>query len=215
MDNIFSNYERQSHQPKEMILILNNCDTDIEKWKEAAIKYPNVKIFKLEGKITIGSSMNFAVEQTQYEFIANFDHDDYYGPLYLTDFINAANRIDAGLFGKRTHFTYIQAESLLALRHLNMEYRYVDFVDGPTIFFKKAIFEKVKYIDSDFADCQLSFDCQRNGIKIYSVNKENFCYIRSSNENTHTWKIDDTEFLERFCTKLGKVGDFRSYVNLR
>ena len=96
-----------------------------------------------------------------------------------------------------------------------MEYRYVDFVDGPTVFFKKAIFEKVKYIDSDFADCQLSFDCERNGIKVYSVNKENFCYIRRDNKSNHTWKIDDAEFLKRYCTILGKVDDFRHYVNLK
>ena len=61
MNTIFNNYDRQTHYPKELILVLNNCDTDISKWENEASKYLNVKVFKLEGKRAVGSCMNFAV----------------------------------------------------------------------------------------------------------------------------------------------------------
>lgn len=213
MDNIINNFLRQRYPKKELILILNNNSLNLEEWKKKIRKYSNIKIFKIDESITVGSCMNFAVKQSKYYYVANFDHDDYYGPEYLNDFIKIVNKIDAGLFGKRTQYVYFEKTKKLTLRHPNKENKYVNFIDGPTVFFKKSIFEKVKYIDSDAADLQFSYDCTKHGIKIYSINKENFCYIRRASLDLHTWKVEDDSFPFLYYKTICITDDFRKHVN--
>lgn len=213
MDNIFSNYQRQVYENKELILILNNNNLNRQEWERRASGYANVKVYSLDENITVGSCMNFAISQAKYDFIANFDHDDYYGPEYLLDYLEAAKVTDAGLFGKKTHFVYIEEEHLMALMHPGFENCYVDYVDGRTVFARKGIFEKVQYIDNDISDCQLSWDCKSKGIKIFSVNRFHFAYIRKNSVNKHTWKIENDDLLMQFCWVIGEVEDYTDLVN--
>lgn len=213
-ENIFNNYSRQNYRNKELIIILNNTALDIFDWKKCAVNYQNVILFQMPEQVTVGSCMNFAVRQARYDYIANFDHDDYYGAEYLNDFMNAAPRTDAGLFGKKTHYVYLEKDGTLALMHSGFENRYVDYVDGPTMFMKKNIFNKVKFIDNDTSDCQLSWDCRSKGIRIYSVNRRHFAYIRKKDINLHTWKIENKDLIDIHCTIIGKMQDYRPYVDM-
>lgn len=213
-ENIFNNYSRQNCIHKELILILNSSALDIFDWQRYAAPYKNVIIFFMPEQITVGSCMNFAISQARYEYIANFDHDDYYGAEYLNDFLIAAPQVDAGLLGKKTHFVYLEEDGTLALMHDGYENCYVDYVDGPTMFMKKSIFNKVKFIDNDISDCQLSWECRSKGINIYSVNKYHFAYIRKKDINLHTWKMDNKEILDTHCTILHKVQDYKPFVDV-
>jgi len=214
MENIFNNYGRQLYNPKELIIILNNILLDKCEWIEKSRQYENVKIFSLPEQVTVGSCMNFAVSQAQCEYIANFDHDDYYGARYLNDFMEVVPHVDAGLFGKKTHYIYIEDGQTLALLHPGKEDCYVEHMDGCTMFMRKSIFDKVKFIDHNISDCQLSWDCTANGIKIYSVNKYNFAYIRKNDINLHTWKINNDELIKQHCQVIGRVEDYRSCVDI-
>lgn len=213
MDNIFDNYSRQNYKTKELIIILNNLELDIFEWLKKSQQYEHVKIFLMPQQITVGFCMNFAISYASYDYIANFDHDDYYGERYLDDFMEVAPYIDAGLFGKKSHYVFLEEENLLAIMHPNFENCYVDYVDGPTMFMKKSIFQKVKYIDSDISDCQLSWDCRAKGISIYSVNRFNFAYIRKNDINMHTWKLENSEIIKQHCQVVGEVTDYKPYVN--
>ncbi|MCR4436802.1 MAG: glycosyltransferase family 2 protein [Clostridiales bacterium] len=213
MENIFDNYDRQSHKVKELIIILNNSSLNIFEWLKKSESYKDVKIFFMPEQITLGSCMNFAVSQAKYDYIANFDHDDYYGPKYLNDFVEVAPYVDAGLLGKKTHYVYIEDSQTMALLHPEKENCYVDYMDGRTMFMKKSIFDKVKFIDNDISDWQFSLDCQKNGIKIYSVNRFNYAYIRKKDINLHTWKMDNNEILKQHCRIIGNVQDYKSYVD--
>lgn len=213
MDNIINNFLRQKYNKKELIIILNKNSLNKKEWEKKAEKHKNIRIFQKDEKITVGSCMNFAVAQSDFEYIANFDHDDYYGEEYLNDFMKVVNKIDAGLFGKRTQYVYFEKSKRLTLRHPNREFKYVDFIDGPTVFFKKSIFKKVKYKDSDKADLQLSHDCIEHGIKIYSINKENFCYIRKASNDLHTWKVEEDEYPFVHYKTVAVTDDFKKYVN--
>lgn len=213
MDNIFNNYQRQAYPVKELILILNSNNLNRDAWEKKAREYANVRIFSLDESIKVGSCMNYAISQAKYDFIANFDHDDYYGSQYLFDYLEAAQVTDAGLFGKKTHYVYIEEEHIIALMHPGFENCYVDYVDGNSVFARKSIFDVVKYIDNDTSDCQLSWDCQSKGIKIFSVNRFYFAYIRKNNINNHTWKIENDELLSQFCWVIGEVEDYVELVN--
>jgi hypothetical protein len=210
-ENIFNNYIRQNYGAKE--LILNNSKLDAAKWRQMAESYPDVSVFSLPEDVTVGACLNFAVSRAKYDYIANFDHDDYYGAKYLDDFMNVAPHTDAGLLGKKSHYVYIEDDKTLAIMHPGYENCYVNYIDGPTMFMKKSIFEKVSFIDNDIADCQLSWDCTEKGIKIYSVCRHNFAYIRKKDIELHTWKIDNDTLLNTYCTILGKVDDYKSCVD--
>ncbi len=213
MDNIFNNYNRQSYAKKELIIVLNKNSLNLKVWKAKAKNYKNITVLQLDENISVGACMNYAVKKSRYDYIANFDHDDYYGAKYLNDFGVAFKKINADLYGKRTHYVFFEGNNLLALRHPNMANQYVTFLDGPTVVFKKKIFEKVKYIDSDFADCQLSFDSVKHGFKIYSINPYNFAYIRRIDKSNHTWQIEDNELIRKFCKVIGEVDNYQEYVD--
>ena len=77
MDNIFNNYSRQTYPIKELIIILNSSCLNIANWNKKAQAYDNVKIYQRPENDSVGACLNYAVRQTSYPYIANFDHDDY------------------------------------------------------------------------------------------------------------------------------------------
>lgn len=213
--NIFENYSRQSYKTKELILVLNNTSLDLSEWQQYSNRFENIRLYALPVDITVGACMNYAVSQARYDYIANFDHDDYYGAQYLNDFMKVAPHIKAGLFGKKTHYVYFDEDYTLALMHPGYENRFVDYVDGPTMFMKKSIFDKVGFIDNDISDCQLSWECREKGIGIYSVNRLHFAYVRKKDTDQHTWKISNEELLKTYCSKITQIKNYRPYVDYK
>ncbi|KUO58944.1 MAG: glycosyl transferase [Gracilibacter sp. BRH_c7a] len=215
MDNIFANYARQTYPIKELIIILNNRSLNISDWYRKADSFHNVRIVQLPESSSAGTCLNYAVSKTNYDYIANFDHDDYYGSEYLNYFMKIAPSSDAGVLGKKTHFVYFEEHKILALLHPNRENSYVDYLIGCTLFMKKSVFKKVQFVDSNIADEQFGADCVKTGIKIYAVDKYNFAYIRQNNLNLHTFQMDNNELLTQYCQVVARVSDFRPWVNMR
>ena len=215
MENIFDNYRRQRYKPKELILVLNSTSLNLSQWQQYAGGNQDIRLFTLPEHITVGACMNYAVSQARYDCMANFDHDDYYGEQYLNDFMKVAPHIKAGLFGKKTHYVFFDEDYTLALMHPGYENKFVDYVDGPTMFMKKTIFDKVRFIDSDISDCQLSWECREKGIGIYSVNRLHFAYIRKKDTDRHTWKISNQELLKNYCAEITKIKNYRPYVDYK
>lgn len=85
MNNIFENYWNQTWSEKELIIILNKDDMDLAQWRRKANGDPNIFIYQLPENLSLGQCLNFAIDQTQCDFIAIFDDDDYYAPLYLNN----------------------------------------------------------------------------------------------------------------------------------
>ena len=214
MKNVFDNYERQDFKKKEMIVVLNNDNMSLAEWLRVAKQYENVKVFKLDEKITLGKCLNFGVLQSKYDFIAKFDDDDYYGPKYLSDSIKACDSTDADVVGKGASFVYFKKSKTLAIRFLEKENKYVKHMDGPTFLIKKKVFDKVKFANiPSGVDTQFSKDCIRNGFKIYSTNKYHHVYMRHKSPNEHTWRIRDKDLL-KYCIIVKKnVEDFTTFVN--
>ena len=216
MENVFNNYKRQDFQNKEMIIVLNSDKMNLDRWLEESKKYENIKVFKLDEKITLGECLNFGVSKSKYGFIAKFDDDDYYGPKYLSDLIRAFEFTDADVVGKASSFVYFARSKILAIQLPEKENRYVKHMDGPTLLIKRSVFDKIKFADIPRGiDTQFSKDCIRNGLKIYSTNKYHHVYIRHGYPNKHTWKISDKDLLKKYCTIFEKdVEDYTKYVDI-
>jgi cellulose synthase/poly-beta-1,6-N-acetylglucosamine synthase-like glycosyltransferase len=211
LNNIFDNFSSQTHHEKELIIILNYVNPNIDVWKERFSSYDNVQIYTLDSKHSLGKCLNYAVYKSKYPIIAKFDDDDYYSPEYLSNVIKPFYFTDAHIVGKATTYVYFIKEKILAIRNINRDNRYTSRVEGPTLVFKREVFEKVQFQDKtlgeDIAFCN---DCINSGYTIFSTNKDNFVYIRDD-ENTHTWKINNETFMNQ-CIIVSKTEDFKKFI---
>ncbi len=218
MENIFQNYQNQSWEEKELIVILNNDGMDIPAWKRIARCYKNVHLYQLPQEMSLGRCYNFSVNKAQYGYIATFDDDDYYAPNYLTDLMHAFQYTDADIVGKATYFVYLEEKQILALRNPYQEYTYLyegSFLDGGKKIVKRKVFDQVQFKDvSNLEDVFFCQDCMRKGFKIFSADKYNLTYIRQPNKAHHTWKEEDDKILSWGCLILSHTDDYKTMVTL-
>lgn len=215
LENILNNFNRQAFEDKELIIIINNNKIDEDKWSHGVSEYENIRVFKLDEDISLGRCLNFGVQKSKYGIVAKFDDDDYYGSKYLLDSIKVLRNTGAGLVGKHTIFVYFQQNKILAIKDSGFENQHTSFLNGATMVFRKEIFKKVCFrdisVDEDVFFCR---DCIENEIKVYSGNRYHFVYLRHSSQYNHTWRISNMDLLNLYCTYIGKVDDFRQYVDI-
>lgn len=213
MDNVFDNFKRQKYKKKQLIIILNNNNMKISEWKNRASLFNNIKVYQLDENISLGECLNFGVSHSDYQFIAKFDDDDFYGPKYLSDSIRAFKSAEAGIIFKASNYVYFEKNNILALRYPKGENRYVKHLDGPTMIIKREVFNFVKFRDVSRAeDRSFCKDCIAKGINIYSTNRFHHVYIRHATAQQHTWSIENKDLLKT-CKIIDKnLKDYRKYV---
>ena len=198
LEGILHNYLSQNYKTKELIIIINNNSINLGEWKEFTSNKHDIKIFKIDDKKSLGECLNFGIENSSYPYISKFDDDDYYGPNYLVDTMNAFKYTDAGVVGKYTVYAYMEGTNELILRYPDHENRYMDYVAGSTLTFKKEIYNKIKFRHQNKSEDTLFLkDCIIFGYKIYSSDRFNHVISRRKNLLTHTWKIPDNEFKKK------------------
>lgn len=211
MDNIFENYKNQNWEEKELIIILNHDEMNISKWKKKAKKYRNVSIYQLPQEATLGECLNYGVERAKFDYIAKFDDDDYYSPNYLIEQMQYFEYYDIDIVGKRSVYMFIESKKTLGVRNQNNEHKYTKSVRGPTIMFRKEVFNEVQFCPKNQGeDVHFLQDCRQNGYKVYSTSRYNFTYIRRANEN-HTTKRNDDQLLNEL-SNVCITDDFKSIV---
>lgn len=198
IDNILHNYLTQKYANKELIIIINKNSINLEEWKELVSFRDDISVFKLDEIKSLGECLNFAIGTSKYPFISKFDDDDYYGSNYLVDSLNAFKYTDASIVGKYSVYAYMEDSNELLLRYPGFENRYMDYVAGSTITFKKSICEKIKFKHINKSEDTLFFsECINMGYKIYSSDRFNHIISRRKNLDTHTWKISEIEFKKK------------------
>jgi glycosyltransferase involved in cell wall biosynthesis len=194
MDNVFKNYERQQWDEKELIIILNKDELDLNKWQREAEKYPNVRVFQLHEGATLGDCLNFGILKANYDYIAKFDDDDCYGPNYLSNSMKVFENDEVFILGKSSYYVYFTNKKALMLIQ-NKENSFDESVSGATLIFRKEVYNKVQFQKRTRAEDYFFIeDCKKNGYKIFATSKDDFVVIRHESEN-HTWKITDEDFL--------------------
>lgn len=210
---MFKNYKRQKWKKKELIIILNNDDLDINIYREMAKKYKHISVYRLPEKKSLGKCLNLGVRKSRYGIIAKFDDDDYYAPAYLKDCMRAFKKSHADIIGKRAHFVWLKESKALILRHPNDEKKFVSILPGATLVFKKKVFKKVRFsnltVGEDDKFCQ---DSLAKGFKIFSAGRYHFVAIRRENSVGHTWIVSDTELLESDIRLIPGVKKYKKYA---
>lgn len=215
LENIISNYISQNYNTKELIIIINNNSINQEIWEDFVSFRDDIRIYKMDENKTLGECLNFGVENSNYPFISKFDDDDYYGPNYLIDAINSFYYTDASIVGKYTVYGYLEDSNELILRFPGFENRYMDYVAGSTLTFKKEIFEKIKFEHQNKSEDTLFLnEALRQGYKIYSADRFNHIIFRRRNLKTHTWQISEKDFRSKSTPIILNNRDIKEIVSI-
>ncbi len=210
MENIFENYHRQLYKDKELIIILNNNKMNKYKWISKSKDCPDISVFQVDEKKSLGYCLNYGITKAKYSIIAKLDDDDYYGPSYLTQAVKALKYAD--VVGKYCTYVYFEDSKTLAIRNPKRENRYVFRIEGPTLVFRKEVFDKVKFQDKSLGeDIQFCKDCIKNGIKLYATDRYDYVYIRHTSTDKHAWNIRD-ELYKKLCQIIGEVDDYVGFI---
>lgn len=210
--NLFNNYIRQHHPKKELIIIVNNDKIPLEPYQRLATKDRNIQVYRVAGRTSLGACLNYAVSKTKYSYVAKFDDDDYYAPYYLKDSLQALQKANADIVGKRAHYMYLRGSKTLILRFHKDENKLVTKLPGATLFMKRNVLDKVQFPHQNVGEDDLfCLRSKKQGYKIYSAGKYNFVAIRRKNSSSHTWIISDKELLSHH-KRIPKVQNFKKFV---
>jgi cellulose synthase/poly-beta-1,6-N-acetylglucosamine synthase-like glycosyltransferase len=214
MNHMLRNYLRQRWTKKELIVIVNKEYVDMRPYQRMARSIANIQVFHLPpSRNTLGRCLNFATNRAKYSYVAKMDDDEYYAPLYLVGMMRAFRRSRADIVGKKAYFIHLSGSQLL-LQRFNTPNRFVNIVSGGTIIFKRKVWNQVKFpnrsIGEDVVFCS---SCRRAGFKIYSADLYNFCALRRKNPKSHTWQVQDQQFIaHRHSKVIARTNNYRSYV---
>ncbi|WP_240763177.1 glycosyltransferase [Paenibacillus thalictri] len=196
LDNILDNYRTQRYKRKELIIIINKDSINLKEWRKKTAGYPNVTVYQVPERISLGQCLNCGICRAKYPLIAKFDHDDYYSPYYLREQVKALLRTRSPVLGKHACLVYLAASHKLIIRSPQEKNKFVNFIQGGTILFRKEILKNVRFSDRSLGeDVKFLRDCSKKGYPIYATSPYNYVYIRRKNKSTHTWRVGDRRFL--------------------
>lgn len=215
MNQVFSNFNRQSHKNKQMIIILNKDDMDINQWKKRASKYPKnkIRVYQLPQRYKLGKCLNYAISKAKGGIITKFDDDDYYGRNYLKESVLALKKNKGSIIGKTTAFLYFEEKNALMVFRAGSENKRTRSVKGGTLLFKKTLWKKVKFPENRFVgtDSEWIRRCRIRGYKVFSVSKKNYVCIRRRDISSHTQKKSTKRYMS-FCKLVARTRKYIPYV---
>ena len=192
------NFKKQTYQEKELILILNNAEFDLDSIRREAELVPNVQVLHVEGHTTLGDCLNRGVEASSGKYIAKMDDDDHYGERYLSDSVLAASFSDAEVVGKGLFYVYFESGDITALLEWTSEHTFMSFVTGGTLLVQTEVARDIGFDSiSRREDTNFQRAATRAGCRIYSADRFNYIRVRKRSLSSHSDQTPDTSFLQR------------------
>jgi hypothetical protein len=217
IENIMNNYLHQSLKEKELIIILNKDDIDIGVWRERCCAYPNISIYQLPEKITLGECLQFSAEQAIYPYIAKFDDDDFYSSNYLTETLKTFKNSRAQVVGKGAIYIFFKEDNALGIFNQQLENKYLihqEFLVGATLAFKKEVLQQVQFPKVNIGE-DIGFQriCKMKKLPIFSSSRFNYAYLRYQESNHYHASKVSNETLRRKCKNIEITTDFEEIIS--
>ena len=192
------NFDKQTYQNKELVLILNNAEFDLDAVRRDAESIPNVQVLHVEGRTTLGECLNRGAEASSGKYVAKMDDDDLYGERYLSDAVLAASFSDAEVVGKGSFFTYFEESNTMALAEVTREHTFSFFVTGGTLFIRTDVVRENPFDSVSLReDTNFLYAAAQAGCRIYSADRFNFVRVRTRRLSDHADQTPDSEFLKK------------------
>ena len=194
------NFTRQAYQNRELILILNNAEFDVEAIRRDVDGIPNVQVLHVEGRATMGDCLNQGMEAASGEYVAKMDDDNYYGVQYLSDSVLAASFSGAEVVGKGTYFVFFESLDRMALRENTPEHTFTSStVAGSTMLIQTGVVKDIPFDSTSVGeDIKLQRSAVRAGCQVYSTDRFNYVCSRIDQSSNHSWQISDAEFRTKY-----------------
>ena len=192
-----ANFARQCYEAKELLLVLKNEEFDLENIRTLVQGIEHVHILEVQGDPTLGECINRGVDASSGDYIAKMDDDDRYGERYLADIMLAASYSEADILGKGTYFVHVEGKNVTALRCVQPAHQFTTLVAGGTLTAACDIWKRFPFPDqTGGGDTSMLANASEAGCRIYSADPFNFLAIRQADKKSHTWKIEDEDFLK-------------------
>ncbi|WP_256212509.1 glycosyltransferase [Arthrobacter sp. yr096] len=196
LEHIFKTFGSQRGVEAELVLLTHGFSPSPDEINRLREKYAVKQLILLEepAASSLGTCLNRCVESSSNPVLTKMDDDDYYGPNYLADQMNALSYSNADVVGKLAHFMYIAAKNAAVLRFDHMEHRFGHMVMGPTIMAHREVFEQHPFENrSRGEDTEFLRAVTNSGGRIYSSDRYNYYQYRGG--SGHTWTASDDELL--------------------
>jgi GT2 family glycosyltransferase len=199
LSNVINNFIRQTYPFKRLMIIFNSSDIKKEDIDEKLFLNGIVDaIVKIIPDESLGYCLNESIKEIpeEYNVWCKMDDDDFYGKNYLTTNLKAMLQSKADIIGRRDMYIYVPEWKKLYLKYKKVNNKFVDWVQGASLFLNKIVFNKVLFPDKKRgSDTQFLLSCKNNGFKIFAAPINDFIVIRRLNNHNHTWVIDLNKYL--------------------
>ena len=198
VERCIENFTKQTYGNKELILILNNADFDLDAIRGDAGSIPNVRVLYVEGRTTLGDCLNRGVEAASGQYVAKMDDDDYYGERYLSDSVLAASFSDSEVVGKGLYFMYLGASDTTAIRAGLPDHSFASSIAGGTLFIRSDVAREIRFGSVSLREDKYFLrDATHAGCRIYSADRFNFVRVRGRHIASHSDPTPDSEFMKK------------------
>lgn len=196
IERIIGNIKNQNYPNKELIIVTQDyTQSEISKLRkclsDSAMLLVSFKIIELNESFSLGARQNIAIENSNGEYWAKMDDDDWYFPNYLKDMIITLRLGDYDLVGKNSAFVYFDGANQTAIRNPGMMSVDDNNLRGATLVSKNKFSEHLTFGDLKTGeDSELLKKAKTHGLKIYASDPFNFMIYRSASTDQHTWKME-------------------------
>ena len=193
------NFKKQTYENKELILVLNSADSDLDAIRRDAERIPNVQVLHAGDRATLGDCLNRGVEAASGKYIALMNDEDYYGNLYLSDHVLAASFSHAQIVGKGMYYVHFEASNTTALREIAPDHTFTSStLAGGTLFVQADVVRDIPFDSSSISeDADLLSSARIAGCPIYAADRFNYVQVRTRQLPSHSWQIPDAEYLKK------------------
>jgi glycosyltransferase involved in cell wall biosynthesis len=188
-------WDRQTYQDRELILL----DDDPESSEDMLPKDERIRYVRVPYRTVLPVKMNKGITMARGPYIQKMDDDDYYPPTFLETMVKT-------IPPSGEPFISAAGCSLCLIAGIGkLKFTGYEWFLGATLFFPKAVWEKIPFDESVAPECDYKFWCDHMnaGVKRIPVsdNPEFFMFVRHGER--HTWdKVSGAS-----------VEDFFSYRN--
>ncbi len=191
-------FSKQLYPEKELLLVLNNASFDMDVIKDQVEALENARVLAIEGKTSLGASLNLGIEKATGEFIAKMDDDDFYGERFLSDQMLAASYSNADIVGKGTYFVHLVEDDKMAIRVVGGEHQFGKFVGGGALVVRRGVHKEFPFEHTNIGEDTIFLkEVTKAGCCIYSADRFNYVVVRHADEGKHTWNIKTADFMKK------------------
>ncbi|HWT30907.1 MAG TPA: glycosyltransferase family 2 protein, partial [Propylenella sp.] len=202
LDRILANYSRQTYPNKELIIVLHGApDAVLEIPPELA---PAVRVIHAPAIVNLGFCLNEGIRQAAGDIWFKVDDDDYYGPHYIEDMINAYRFSGADIVGKPTYLVYLEESGQTVCRTVrearkrkfyNHRPNKVPRLTGATLSARRVAGGPFSLRRRSGVDSEWTERMANSGNVLFSSDYLNFVVYRGADKSHHTWTMADERFL--------------------